>query len=195
MDQLRQGDKMETIRLIEKSLIPRRPTKIAIQSSVSVLPADGESTTKIKLEIFDQDDDGLANQQINIEPDLGRLSLIEDHQNGIYTAVYTAGIQVGQENLIAETNNGQMDTVQIELIEPLTPATITVIASELSLPADGKATSQLQVSVLNQRGNGLTEQKITLDATLGQISSLQDQCLAFSIFIENIGEISPHYYI
>ena len=271
VDQLRQGDKMETIRLIEKSLTPRRPTKISIQSSVSALPADGESTTKIKLEIFDQDDDGLADQQINIEPDLGRLSLIEDHQNGIYTAVYTAGIQVGQENLVAktsngqmatvqieltepmvpstivvvaadqflpadgksttkvqitvfdqqgkglagqeidvkatigtlsslqdrqegiytvtyiagiqvgqenlvaETNNGQMDTVQIELIEPLTPATITVIASELSLPADGKATSQLQVSVLNQRGNGLTEQKITLDATLGQISSLQDQ--------------------
>ena len=175
VDQLRQGDKMEAIRLIKKSLIPRLPTKITLQSSVSALPADGESTAKIKLEIFDQDGAGLADQQINIEPDLGRLSLIEDHQNGIYTAVYTAGIQVGQENLVAETNNGQMDTVQIELIEPLTPATITVIASELSLPADGKATCQLQVSVLNQQGNGLTEQKITLDATLGQISSLQDQ--------------------
>ena len=171
VDQLRQGDKMETVRLIEKSIL----TKISIQSSVSALPADGESTAEIKLEIFDQDGSGVADQRINIEPDLGRLSLIEDHQNGIYTAIYTAGMQVGQENLVARTSNGQMATVQIELTEPLTPATITVTASPLSLPADGKATSQLKVSVLNQRGNGLAEQKITFDATLGQISSLQDQ--------------------
>ena len=171
VDQLRQGDKMETVRLIEKSIL----TKISIQSSVSALTADGESTTEIKLEIFDQDGSGVADQRINIEPDLGRLSLIEDHQNGIYTAIYTAGMQVGQENLVARTSNGQMATVQIELTEPLTPATITVTASPLSLPADGEATSQLQVSVLHQQGSGLAEQKITLDATLGQVSSLQDQ--------------------
>ncbi|MDP6748295.1 MAG: Ig-like domain-containing protein, partial [Candidatus Poribacteria bacterium] len=162
---------METVRLIEKSIL----TKISIQSSVSALTADGESTTEIKLEIFDQDGSGVADQRINIEPDLGRLSLIEDHQNGIYTAIYTAGMQVGQENLVARTSNGQMATVQIELTEPLTPATITVTASPLSLPADGEATSQLQVSVLHQQGSGLAEQKITLDATLGQVSSLQDQ--------------------
>ena len=171
VDQLRQGDKMETVRLIEKSIL----TKISIQSSVSALPADGESTAEIKLEIFDQDGSGVADQRINIEPDLGRLSLIEDHQNGIYTAIYTAGMQVGQENLVARTSNGQMATVQIELTEPLTPATIMVTASPLSLPADGEATSQLQVSVLHQQGSGLAEQKITLDATLGQVSSLQDQ--------------------
>ena len=173
VDELRQGDKMLSVRLMEEVTEVLLPTKMTITPQKNSLPADGKSVTPIDITILDQNGNGLANQKIELETSLGYVSLVEDHEDGTYTIKYTAGTEKGQENLIVKTD-GPIGMSLIRLTEPMRPMKMKVVVTDRSLPADGKSTTKVEISIFDQMDKGLAGQQIEMLATTGTLTDLVD---------------------
>jgi len=155
------------------------PASVTVIASSTSLPADGKATSTITATVKDANGSLVKTDTVTmtITPaGNGQITAVTNKGDGTYTATYTAGATAGTVTVTATTSNGKTGTVNITL-NPV-PASVTVIASPTSLPADGKATSTITATVKDANGSLVKTDTVTMTiapAGNGQITAVTNK--------------------
>jgi adhesin/invasin len=134
------------------------------------IPADGESTSLITVEVRDSDGDPVDADSVTLATTLGALGPVSHAEVGRYIATLTAGTTAGAAIVTATVNRAAIqDSATVELTSTGGPdtTTSTVTADPDSIPADGESTSRITVEVRNSDGDPVDADSVTVATTLG----------------------------
>jgi hypothetical protein len=94
-------------------------------------------------------------------------------ENGIVTATFTSGTNVGTANIYAQTDNFVTASTSIEIKHPL-PTNIKLRLSTNTLPADGVSTAQLTATVSDEWGSPVSNQLVNIGVEAdGQMGTIE----------------------
>jgi adhesin/invasin len=164
-----------------RALAPN-PLTSTITADSAALNADGESSTLVTVRILDEHGNPVGASAglvaLTLAEPLGTLSAVTDHNDGTYTATFTAGTAIGIAEITGTLNGEQIGDTAFVKIRPLAgdPTTTTMVADSTSILADGVSFTTVTVSVLDVHGNpvGSTAGVVTLVSTHGILSGVTD---------------------
>ena len=139
---------------------------VTIDSSKTILEADGKSTTKLTVTILDQNGKGFVDQNLKLEVGNGTLGKIVNNNDGTYNVIYAVGTQTGKVTIAAKTSNGKTGTIDFLLLKPslnVKDKSIEVLENkpitfELEVEGNKEVSS---ITVVETPTNGKLEHKIT----------------------------------
>ncbi|MBM3212189.1 hypothetical protein FJZ33_08215, partial [Candidatus Poribacteria bacterium] len=140
---------------------------VTTQNPNITLPADGQSNTGITVSVNDPQGTPLPGQTITVTinpPNGGTMGPVNDNGNGTYTGTFTAGNTPGQVTITITVININISiNINVTLIVPGTGTTTTVTQSPpASMPADGKSSTNITISIKNPQGQPLPGQNVTV---------------------------------
>lgn len=153
---------------------PGAPTSLDVVAAPASIPA-GTGAAVVTATVYDCRPGPVPNQVVDFAASLGRLpgSGTTD-ASGVVTVTLTAGAVVGTAYITATTDD--LSDATAVVIEPGSPATVTVTAYPASIPANGTATSTISADVTDVYGNAVADGTgVTLDyspTTLGSLAPL-----------------------
>jgi adhesin/invasin len=158
------------------------PTTTTITADSASIAADGVSRTLITVRVLDEHGNsvgasaGLVTLALNAP--LGMLSPLIDHNDGTYSAIFTAGTTAGIAEITGTLNGAVIGDSALVTLRPLPPSarTTTITADSAALDADGVSSTLVTVRVLDQHGNpiGMSAGEVTLATTLGILTERVD---------------------
>jgi adhesin/invasin len=147
-------------------------TTSTVTADPDSIPADGESTSLITVEVRDSDGDPVDADSVTVATTLGALGPVSHAEVGRYTATLTAGTTAGTA-IVTGTVNGAaiQDSATVALTSTGGPdtTTSTVTADPDSILADGESTSLITVEVRDSNGDPVDADSVTLATTLGAL--------------------------
>ena len=137
----------------ENKAVMLRGVSMVATSSVSALPANGTSTTDVRVELrFASTLVAIPNATVQFGTDLGTIaSSASTDSSGVALVTFTAGTDPGDASIIARYGNLLTDTVSVELFSP-SASTVTAMAASTSLLANGESTTLLTTVITDQMG-------------------------------------------
>lgn len=155
-------------------------TKSTLIAGAVQLVADGVTTTRITIQLKDSKGNNITSggDAVTITSDKGIISQVIDNGDGTYTAIFTSPVSVGTATMTASVNGTSLpDLVIIDLIPGVASVIHSqVVATPLTIPADGLSASMITIVLKDAHGNPLTEggNTVTLLATAGTLSTVTD---------------------
>jgi len=153
-----------------------------IEASPTAIPADGEATSTITVQLRDADGNELAGggDEVALSTSAGSLGNVSDNGDGTYTATLTSSTTAGVATITGTVNGDAIDdeaTVEFtEAATPPSPATSTIGASPTSIVADGESTATITVQLRDAEGNALASggDDVTLSTSAGSLGAVTD---------------------
>ncbi|MFQ6041102.1 MAG: invasin domain 3-containing protein [Candidatus Poribacteria bacterium] len=92
------------------------PAKVLVETASNTLDANGTASTTLTVHVFDQNNQPLKGQTIDMSADSGTItSPAKDNKDGSYTALYTASNQPGKIGIHATAINGVSGEITLTL--------------------------------------------------------------------------------
>ncbi len=156
----------------------------ATTSSITVVPgsitADGISTTIITVQLKDSTGANLVRggDTVTLNATLGRLAAVIDNGDGTYNATLTSVTTSGTSVVTGSVNGGLISSsVTVTFAAGIASAvTSEMMASSLSIVADGVSTSTINIQLKDSNGNGLDigGDSVVMNTTAGSLSAVTD---------------------
>ena len=152
------------------------PATSTITANPGSLPADGQSTSTITVQLRDAHGNALTEGGREVTLALegeGTLGEVTDRDNGTYTATYTAGAEVGSAVITGRLHGQSMDDQAVVALgsSDVSPETSRVEADPDTLAADGEAASTVTIRLMDANENpigGLVDGDFDVELTDGQ---------------------------
>jgi len=152
-------------RTFKLRLVPGSALKIAMQSSVESMAADGESKAQITVNVTDDKGQGQENLPVEISASAGQTGAVKEEGGGRYSAELIAPLGGAGRAEVKAVVGGQEQKLQIDLRAP-TPLSIS--ADPPRVVADGKSRVKLAIRAFGPQGApGATE--VQLAANKGSL--------------------------
>ncbi|WP_344028020.1 Ig-like domain-containing protein [Leucobacter iarius] len=156
----------------------------ADQSKIEVsdpqLTADGTSSTTVTVTLFDAHGNRLTagGSTVALATTAGTLSTVTDNGDGTYTATLTAPTASGTSTISFSVDGTESaETATVAFVAGAVDADASTIAVKpAKIPADGKSTSIVTVTLVDAHGNPVTGggHKVTMRTTAGTLSDVVD---------------------
>ncbi len=152
------------------------PANTTISANPALIPADGISTSTIKVQAKDANGVNITTSSgtVTLSTTAGSLGSVTDNGNGTYTAILTAPTTAGTASItgtIAGVAIGNPTSVSFTAL--ISAANTTITATPPSIVANGTNTSTITVQGKDANGNNtLTIGTVTLSTTYGSLSSI-----------------------
>ena len=158
--------------LTEIHLIGGSTTNIELGISKSQLPADGKSTTQLRVKAIDVYGNPVVNENIvfELKPELhsGKVGNLINYQDGNYIAEYITGTAVGEVEIRVKSSHGVFDQKSIRLTLGDT-ANFQLSMNPPEAVADGTTPVDLILNVTDPHGNTIQNLSVAMDVSRGKI--------------------------
>lgn len=139
---------------------------ITVPDELTVSTDDNVSTTEIIVTVK-CGEESVKDEVVEFEVDMGTVGDVINHNNGTYTAVYTAPKTTGTDTITAMAkNSGASKSGDIILI-PALPTSMELSANPDTLTADGISQSTLTAILKDANGNPVDDAEVTFSITSG----------------------------
>lgn len=155
-------------------------TTSTIAAAPSSITADGSSTSTVTVVLKDANGNQLAagGVAVTMSTTAGTLSGVTDNGDGTYTATLTASTASGTATIsFAVDGTASGSTAEVRFTAGEVDADSSTIAVDpAKIPADGKSTSTVTVTLVDAHGNPVTggTHAVTLRTTAGTLSDVTD---------------------
>ncbi|MFQ6008897.1 MAG: invasin domain 3-containing protein, partial [Candidatus Zixiibacteriota bacterium] len=145
------------------------------QTELAAIPG---STATVEVTVTDVEGKPVTDEivTLTLSPQVGSLSEVKNQGNGTYTAIYTAGVELGEVKITASTTNGKEGSDSVMLIEGL-PKEIKLTIEPLELIAGSGKTANITVNVYDVAKHPLKGKNVSLSLSpkIGVLSSVTDK--------------------
>jgi hypothetical protein len=142
-----------------------------------VLPADGESKSRLLVTTIDPYGKPTDIGGVRIKAKHGKVSDVKDIGKGLYEAYYSAPVTTadGYDQLEVYFPKGGRKSRSM-LQERLLPGPVDKVEVEVTelLPADNKTQGKIVVEIQDQRGNPVGWQRVSVSASTGKLSAVKE---------------------
>jgi adhesin/invasin len=153
-----------------------------IKASPTAIPADGEATSTVTVQLRDADGNELprGGDEVVLSTSAGSVGNVSDNGDGTYMATLTASTTAGVATITGTVNGDAIDdeaTVEFTATTiPPSASTSTIGASPGSIVADGKSTATITVRLRDAEGNDMASggDGVTLSTTAGSLGAVTD---------------------
>ncbi|MBD3162246.1 MAG: hypothetical protein GF346_07940, partial [Candidatus Eisenbacteria bacterium] len=130
------------------------PLALVLTADRYALVADGVSRSQITARLLTQNGNPVVGGRVEFSTTLGTIgSPGTTDQEGAAAASLLASTTTGSARVIAAFGPSVADTVEIDLIEPVSPSELLLRAEPTSLPADGAGEAILIATLLDENGD------------------------------------------
>ncbi|PAD75303.1 hypothetical protein CHH67_15655 [Paenibacillus campinasensis] len=146
-----------------------------LTAELGEITADGSDSTIIHLQMKDAFHNLLdsGGSYVVLNTTAGVLSPVQDHQDGTYTAVLTAGTKVGIAEITGSMNGlPLLSTVQVQLLPGPPAASTSTLSVDRSMVSTDDGIAEVTIQLKDAFGNELTTDsgRIQLASTLGTLT-------------------------
>ncbi len=160
-------------------------SRMTLEASPQILTADGHSTAKLKIKLYDDSGTGMSGEDIQLKVDKGSLGTVTEQGTGEYSATLTAPTSIKEGKTITVTalteaktrKAAEMDSLHKTISVGLQvgkAVKATIKANHRSLKADGKSHTRIFVFVTDKEGNKVTNDTIRAKSSLGKIKDFKN---------------------
>lgn len=146
-----------------------------LMADVGEITADGSDSTTIRLQLKDQFDNPLdsGGSYVVLNTTAGDLSPVQDHQDGTYTAVLTAGTIAGTAEVSGSVNGIPLaQTAQVDLLPGPPAADTSTLTVNRSIVSTDVGSVDITIQLKDAFGNELITDwgRLKLASTLGTLT-------------------------
>jgi adhesin/invasin len=147
------------------------PASMALSIDDAVLPADGQTTAEVTVELFDANGNAVADlTEVTFTSVWGTIQRTKQTAGGVVTNTYRAGRNAGVDT-VTVTSGLVSEFITIQLT-PGNPAAIEVAAADPVIRAGGVQATDITATVRDQFGNLVAAgARVDFTADLGTITS------------------------
>lgn len=165
----------------------------------AALPADGTSTTTVRLRLLDDDDQPVAGDPVVFSASTGTIGETVDHGDGTYSATYTAGTvsgtaTIGVSNEYSPAVEGQLLDITLDPAAPLAPSDVTATSGDRSATVSWTPppATEHPVTSYTVTRNGGTTRVVKSSATSVRFTGLKNgKTYTFTVVARNAVGTSP----
>jgi adhesin/invasin len=147
------------------------PKYLELSTTPPVLPADGQSQSRITVKVIDANNNPAPDGtivQFKVRPGLGTIEPLKMTLSGIVTTLLTAGNQPGTDTVLVSVDNLRDTTLVVYTVGEVYQVIVTSDSS--SLRANGLNVTHLQAKVMDAQGNPVSGVTVTFSASIGDIT-------------------------
>jgi hypothetical protein len=153
------------------------PAKLVLRPPAKPIRADGQSTAKLEVIVFDEQGLGLSGQDLHVTANGEPLPKATYQGNGLYELTFKAPGEYpagGLVQLIAKAKEVE-GAANYQLVAPSAPSEVTARVLPDPIPADGRTEATVRLDVRDAAGLPLTGVKLLAVASHGTLGPLTEE--------------------